>query len=71
MNTILTWLVTTLLNWLMGRVVSAVERYADKVALDKQRGITDEANIKAHAEAKDRAEKIKAASDLLNSAHTP
>ncbi len=71
MNAFLTWLITTLMNWLVGRLTSAVQVYEDKVALDKQRGVTDAANIKAHEEAKTRADKIKASLNLLNGVHTP
>lgn len=71
MSAVLTWLVTTILNWLAGFAAREIQRAHDKTELDKQRGEIDAANIKAHEDAKTRAEKIKAAQDLLNNLHTP
>lgn len=66
MNTILTWILNALLNWIVGRLTSALKQYEDQLALDKQRGKIDEGNAKKYEEAKDRLERHAAAVDLLN-----
>jgi hypothetical protein len=66
MNAILTWLATTILDWLAKRLASEIGMANDKIELDRQRGETNAANVKAYDEAADRAKKILAAQLLLN-----
>lgn len=65
----LTWVLTAILNWLLGVATKAVTDYASQVALDKARGETNDANVKAYEAANDRKSRIDAAIGLLN--HTP
>lgn len=66
MNAILSWLLGALLNWLAGRIAVTVEEHAADMAEQERLGRINEATLKAYQEAKDRADRIKAATDLLN-----
>lgn len=69
MTGILEWLIGWLLNWLLGKATTAIEKKTIEIARDKERGETNDANVKAYEEANDRAARIKAAQDLLNRSH--
>ncbi len=66
MNAFITWIATTFLDWLAHRLASEIGVAIDKIELDRQRGETNAANIKAYEEASDRAKKILAAQLLIN-----
>lgn len=66
MNAILTWLAGKILKYLLGLITTKIEEHAAQVVEDKRRGVVNDANVKAYEEAKDRAARIKAATDLLN-----
>lgn len=63
---ILMWLAERILNYLLGRATDAVIEKAKEVERDKERGETNEANVKAYEEALDRQARRRAALDLLN-----
>lgn len=64
----LVWLLTQILNYLLGIATQAVETYAAQVELDKQRGDINDANVKAYEAASDRKSRVDAALSLLNGA---
>lgn len=66
MQILLDWLVAAALNWLKAWAIQAVIDKRAQMEKDKQQGITNEANTIAYEAAKDREERIRAATDLLN-----
>ena len=71
LESILMWLVGQVLNYFLGKATQAIQDHAADVARDKERGEINDANVKAYEEAKDRADSIKAATDLLNRVRRP
>lgn len=66
MSTFLTWLLNAILTWLAAQAAKAAAERAAQLAEDRRRGQTNETNLKAYEEATDRAERIAAATALLN-----
>lgn len=66
LTTILEWIAGQILAYLLGKATSAIEQKAADVERDKARGEVNDANVKAYEEANDRADRIRAATDLLN-----
>jgi hypothetical protein len=66
METILSWVVNAILNWLLKRVETEIA--TAKEAHDKavERGETNAENLKKYESAQTEAEQIQAALDLLN-----
>lgn len=62
----LNWIITLLLNAILTRLIRAASSLEQDAVKKIKEGKTDDANVKAYNEAKDRAEKVKAALDLLN-----
>lgn len=60
------WIAGKILNYLLGRAVDATKEKLQEIERDKERGETNEANVKAYEEAQDRESRRKAAIDLLN-----
>lgn len=67
-ETILTWLATTALNWLLGIISKKVQEHEAQVELDKARQAVNDENVKKYENAKDRSDRISAALDILNRA---
>jgi hypothetical protein len=63
---VMLWLLGKILEWLFGKAEQELKEVADKMALEKEREQVDEQNVIKYQEAKDRADRIKAASNLLN-----
>lgn len=63
---ILSWILEKVLAFLLGKATAAVTQAVDDLAEAKKRGEINEANIKAYEEAKDRADRIRSATALLN-----
>ncbi len=62
---IIAWLFARFLDWALEKVKREVDEAKQKHEQDK----VDERNAKAYEEAKERADKIRRANDLLNGAH--
>jgi hypothetical protein len=60
------WLLGLLLDWLLRRATAAVGDAVRQLEEDKKRNETNAANLAAYQEAKDRADRIRAAQNLLN-----
>lgn len=68
---ILAWFAKQVLSILLDRAVDAYKDHQKQLELDRQRKEVNEDNLKAYEEAKDRAERTKAALDLINGDATP
>ncbi len=71
MTSVLTWLLNSVLNWLLARATKAVADVSKEMADAKEQGQINDENVKRYEAARDRAERIKAATDLLNGTHAP
>ncbi len=63
---ILTWIITKILEYLFGKVETELKSASQDMAKEKEREQVNEKNIIKYEAAKSRAEKIKAAKNLLN-----
>lgn len=63
---ILLWLAEKTLFWFLGKALKEVKDKASEIAKEAEQGKINDTNLKAYEEAKDRLERIKAATDLLN-----
>ncbi len=70
LESILMWLVEKILSYFLGRATQAVIDHEADVARDKERGEINDANTKKYEDAVSRADRIKAATDLLNRTHS-
>lgn len=66
MSAVLTWILTYLLNWLLGQATALAASHFAEVELDKKRDIINDENVKRYEAAQSRADRIRAATDLLN-----
>lgn len=66
MQAFLAWLVKLILEYLAGKAATAIQDHVTELERDKAAGIVDSKNIQAYEQARDRAERIKAATELLN-----
>lgn len=66
LNTIITWIATKVLEWLLRLVKTSVEEYLAELAEQRKRGEINEANVKAYEEAKSRQGRIEEALRLLD-----
>lgn len=66
LESILTWILGWILKYLADKTTAAVIDKLQDVERDKQREQVNEANVKAYDEAVARADRIRAATDLLN-----
>lgn len=66
LDSVLTWLAEKILNYLLGKAYNAAIDVAEDLKRDKERGETNDKNIKAYEEATARKDRITAALDLLN-----
>lgn len=66
MTGILEWIAGWILNWLLGKATTAVEKKVEEMARDKERGETNDKNVQSYEDAVSRADRIKAATQLLN-----
>ncbi len=67
-ETWLMWLLTKLLEILVGKATDAINKAVSDMKRDKERGEVNEANVKAYQDAVDRKSRIDAATSLLNGA---
>lgn len=70
MEAILSWFVKKVLEVLLNKLVAYMNELSEQIKRDKERGETNEANIKAYEEALERKDRIKRATDLLNGVRT-
>lgn len=63
---VLAWLLKQILAYLASRAESAVQGHLDQNKQDQANGKIDDDNLKKYQDAKDRADRIRAAVDLLN-----
>ncbi len=68
---ILMWIVSRILETLFGKAQKAIEEAKKDKERETQREETDEENTEKYQKATDRAERIKAAQDLLNGVRSP
>lgn len=66
LNTILSFIVTKVLEWLLRTLKVEVEEHLADLAEQKRRGEINEANVKAYEAADERKKRIEAALNLLN-----
>ncbi len=66
LNAILSWLAGWILDYLLGQFKSQLNKSIEQGQTDMQRGIANDANLKAYQDAVDRLERQKAALDLIN-----
>lgn len=66
MATILGWVIPILLNWLVAFVEKEAQSLKDSHDTDVARDKTDSDNVKKYQDAQSRADKIRAAQDVLN-----
>ncbi len=71
LDSILAWLAGWILNYLLGKAVAATKDAAADLKRDEERGVINEANVKAYNGATTRADRIRAATDLLNGVRRP
>lgn len=65
-DAILAWLLKVILDWAFARAKSEALELFERLEKEKERKEINEENIKRYEEAKSRAERIKAATALLN-----
>lgn len=66
LESILAWIAEKILKYLLNLAAVKLEETAADLKQDQERKVTNDANIKAYNEANTRADRIKAATDLLN-----
>lgn len=68
MEAILSWILTYLLNYLLGRITAQAASQLNEIVEDKNRDVINEENVKRYEAAQSRADRVRAALDLINSA---
>lgn len=69
-DSILAWLLKVILDWAFQRAKSEASQLLERLKLERERKEINEENVRLYEEAKTRAERIEAASNLLNG-HRP
>lgn len=66
LNSIMAWIAGWVLKYLADQATQAVKDKLAELALDKERGLTNDANVKKYQDAKTEKDRIDAAISLLN-----
>lgn len=65
-NSILIWLVETILDYLMKQATGVINKELKQLSDDKKLKVINDANVKAYLESKDRSDRVQKALALLN-----
>lgn len=63
---LLIWLLTKVLDYLFGKAEKEIKKTSERIEKEKAREVIDEKNIIKYQSAKERSERIKRATALLN-----